>query len=119
MNAGQLIQLDQLISNGVVHEEYKDINTSIFSAIYSRAGRLVEKIIADNYEWRENRKNRKNSDFERSNIISFVGQRGTGKTSAMLSFKDMLDFYTKTQHFGLNQPTMSLFDTGKYQNIKF
>lgn len=119
MKAGQLIQLDQLISNGVVHEEYKDINTSIFGTIYSRAGRLVEKIIADNYEWRENRKNRKNSDFERSNIISFVGQRGTGKTSAMLSFKDMLDFYTKTQHFGLNQPTMSLFDTGKYQNIKF
>lgn len=119
MNGEQLIQLDRLISNGVVHEEYKDINTSIFGTIYSRAGRLVEKIIADNYEWGENRKNRRNSDFERSNIISFVGRRGTGKTSAMLSFKDMLDFYTKTQHFGLNQPTTSLFDMGKYQNLKF
>lgn len=119
MNEEKIIQLDQLISNGVVHEEYKDINTSIFGTIYSRAGRLVDKIISDNYEWIENGKNRKNSDFERSNIISFVGQRGTGKTSAMLSFKDMLDSYTKVQRFSLNQTPMSLFDIKKYPNIKF
>ena len=115
----KLIQLDQLMSNGVVHEEYKDINTSIFRTIYSNAGRLVEKIISDNYEWTANGKNRKNSDFERSNVISFIGHRGTGKTSAMLSFKDILDFYTKTQKYSLNQTNTPLLDIVKRQNVKF
>lgn len=119
MNEEKLLQLDRLISNGVVHEEYKDINTSIFGTIYSRAWHLVEKIISDNNEWIQSGKNKRNSDFERSNIISFVGQRGTGKTSAMLSFKDMLDFYTKTQKFSLNQLNLPLMNTIKYQNVKF
>lgn len=119
MNKEKLIQLDQLISNGVVHEEYKDISTSIFGTIYSNAGRLVEKIIADNYEWTQSEKNRKNSDFERSNVISFIGHRGTGKTSAMLSFRDILDFYTETQKYGLNQMNTPLLNMVKRQNVKF
>lgn len=119
MNEEKLLRLDQLISNGVVHENYKDLNTSIFSMIYLRAGRLIENIISDNYEWTQSGKNKKNSDFERSNVISFVGQRGTGKTSAMLSFKDMLDFYTQTQRFGADQVRMPLLNTMKNQNVKF
>ena len=119
MNKEKLIQLDQLISNGVVHEEYKHISTSIFGTIYSNAGRLVEKIIADNYEWTQSEKNRKNSDFERSNVISFIGHRGTGKTSAMLSFRDILDFYTETQKYGLNQMNTPLLNMVKRQNVKF
>lgn len=115
----KLIRLNQLISNGVVHEEYKDINTSIFRTIYLNAGRLVEKIISDNYEWMENGKNRKNSDFKRSNVLSFVGYRGTGKTSAMLSFKDILEFCTKIQQYSLDQTNTPLWGVVKHQKVKF
>lgn len=116
MNEEKIIRLDQLVSNGVVHEEYRDISTSMFGKIYQNAGRLIEKIILDNCELIENGKS---SDFERSNVISFIGNRGTGKTSVMLSFKDILDFYTKTQKYSLNQMNTPLLDIVKRQNVKF
>ena len=87
MSKQRLIKLEQLLSNGVVHEEYQEFENSIFSLLYSRAARQIEKIVFNNKLWVENGKSQKNTDFERSNVISFVGKRGTGKTSAMLSLK--------------------------------
>ena len=75
MSEEKLIKLEQLLSNGIVHEGYKDLNTSIFSVLYSRGKNLLRKIIEDNSDWKQYGKNQKNTDFERSNIISFVGKR--------------------------------------------
>lgn len=118
MSEKKLIKLEQLLSNGIVHEGYKDLNTSIFSVLYSRGKNLVRKIIEDNLDWKQYGKKQKNTDFERSNIISFVGKRGTGKTSAMLSFKDMLDLHTSTQNYGIEQ--IELFsEDSNFKNTKF
>lgn len=118
MSEEKLIKLEQLLSNGIVHEGYKDLNTSIFSVLYSRGKNLLRKIIEDNSDWKQYGKNQKNTDFERSNIISFVGKRGTGKTSAMLSFKDMLDLHTSTQNYGIEQ--IELFsEDPNFKNTKF
>lgn len=74
MSKQRLIKLERLLSNGVVHEEYQEFENSIFSLLYSRAARQIEKIVSNNKLWVENGKSQKNTDFERSNVISFVGK---------------------------------------------
>lgn len=73
----------------VVGEEYKlkidDINEfeeSIFKNVYKSAAKICNEIIAQN-------NNEKTDEFfsnEYNNIISFTGERGTGKSSSMQSF---------------------------------
>ena len=105
------------MSNGVVHEEYQEFENSIFSLLYSRAARQIEKIVSNNKLWVENGKSQKNTDFERSNVISFVGKRGTGKTSAMLSFKDQLEEHTKVNKYSVGN--IKLFEEKSMDNVKF
>lgn len=62
--------------NGVVRETKLD--ESIFDRQYRKAGRLLDNI-AHHYS------------SQSSNIIAFCGDRGDGKTSAMLSFVESLD----------------------------
>lgn len=118
MNERKTIKLDKLLSNGTVHEEYKEFSTSIYSELYLKATRLVESIVNDNNEWIGRRKDLRNTDFERSNIISFVGKRGTGKTSAMLSFKDALDAHTKMHKFGFDTP-LNFKNEKQMSNVRF
>lgn len=117
MSKQRLIKLERLLSNGVVHEEYQEFENSMFSLLYSRAARQVEKIVSNNKLWVENGKEQKNTDFERSNVISFVGKRGTGKTSAMLSFKDQLEEHTKVNKYSVGN--IKLFEEKSMDNVKF
>lgn len=71
-------------------EDYNDINSSIFTVQYKKALQVIEtyvKAIAEE----------KISPMEesRNNIIAFTGDRGTGKTSCMVSVLNMLDSHMR------------------------
>jgi hypothetical protein len=72
-----------------INEEYKikiekgkDFNTSIFKEVYEAALKNVEEIVE------QSSKNNIYDDF--NNIIAFTGERGKGKSSSMISFRDAL-----------------------------
>ncbi len=75
-------------------EEAKDFDISIFKEVYSAALKNVEEIVS------QSSKNGEYDDF--NNIIAFTGERGKGKSSSMISFRDALvkdnnvaSFFTK------------------------
>jgi len=63
-------------------EEAKDFDTSIFKEVYETALKNVEEIV------NQSSKKGKYDDF--NNIIAFTGERGKGKSSSMISFRDVL-----------------------------
>lgn len=69
-------------SNRPVLESLKDISNSIFKGVYQQADGTLFRIIEDNEKYKEE----KGMDRQRLNVVSFLGGRGRGKTSAMLSF---------------------------------
>lgn len=71
-------------SNRIIREDLKDIKDSIFEDIYREADKTLYRIVGDKEE--DNGKD----DCE-LNVLSFLGQRGRGKTSAMLSFLGAMD----------------------------
>lgn len=75
-------------SNAIVYEDLSNVNDSIFENVYKSAERTLAKIIEDNA------KNTEDNE-QVGNVISFLGGRGRGKTSAMLSFVRKLE-YLKT-----------------------
>lgn len=89
------ISLEKLITNGPVIEKFDDINESIYRDVYKSAMRQTEEIVRANKEYNIECRKSKKQTFEGSNVISFIGRRGTGKTSAMLSFAEMLNEYTR------------------------
>jgi len=81
-------------------EEISEMAESSFRETYIEAGKNALKIIEDReaaleeVEYKVKRSN-KNSNFFvetqcHNNIIAFTGDRGTGKTSAMISFVNAL-----------------------------
>ena len=72
---------------GVVREQQDSFKESLFCNAYKEAGMLTAMIGKEQY----NAKKEEHAIYEQSdNIITFVGRRGTGKSSAMLSFMDAL-----------------------------
>ncbi len=83
------ICLDQ--ANKIKYERLNEFEGSVFQDVYENAFRKVESIIKDN-PWRERGVcGKEGSDEQVYNVISFLGQRGVGKTSAMLSFVRTLE----------------------------
>ncbi len=74
-------------SNRITYESLKDIKESIFEDIYLQADRTLVKIIEDGKVYKEE----EGKDRQSLNAISFLGGRGRGKTSAMLSFLTYLN----------------------------
>ena len=72
---------------GVVQEAKEEFSDSLFQDVYKAAGILAAKIESDQREMRQ----KKCAIYEQpDNIITFVGRRGTGKSSSMFSFMDAL-----------------------------
>jgi len=81
-----------------LNEEYKikiekssDLGTSFFKDIYLKAAKAAVDVIRQT----ENNKSKKeevfsNQEQDYNNIIAFVGERGTGKSSVMISFAKYL-----------------------------
>lgn len=82
---------------GIVYENFSDFESSIFSKVYEKAINLTEQIIERNRELQKLKTH--GNDFRNKeqvdNIIAFIGRRGTGKTSAMLSFMEGLKDHYK------------------------
>ena len=81
----------------IKYENIESFNDSIFSSVYAQASYLVREIIEKNEEYHNNKRKRGNryrNQEQIYNVISFVGGRGVGKTSCMLSFSEYLkDYY--------------------------
>lgn len=90
----------------IKYENIESFNDSIFSSVYAQASYLVREIIEKNEEYHNNKRKRGNryrNQEQIYNVISFVGGRGIGKTSCMLSFaeylKDYIELMTEKQNF--------------------
>ena len=68
--------------NLVIKENADKRETSLFKVQYALADKILESISGDSVEHKERR------DY--NNIIAFCGDRGTGKTSCMMSFRSQL-----------------------------
>lgn len=91
-----LIPFETFDTRGIRKDIPKNFISSFFSDIYIQAFKLVDLIDKSNtnYEDYLNKNTGKLrpelelDDFQ--NVIAFIGRRGTGKTSSMLSFLEML-----------------------------
>lgn len=83
---------------GVRYEAVGSFEKSVFSEEYSKASFAVREIVERNHQL--------NEDYQKSgteyrnrqqicNVLAFVGRRGSGKTSAMLSYLEYLKDYYK------------------------
>ncbi len=93
-------------STGPHYEHISEFQTSFFKSVYKRAFLQVDEIIGNFKQDSRNGAGRYSlsyyadsrsgvgKGFDRfCNIITFAGKRGSGKTSAMLSFMDSLKHY--------------------------
>lgn len=89
--------------NGVAIENIGDLSSSFFRDTYYDAFYLIEKLIEKN----ENYVKRSEEQERLYNTITFLGERGSGKTSVMRSFLGMLQ--------NLNLETLKKF-LAEYKN---
>ncbi len=85
--------IDESCMYKVKVEDIEDLDTSYFKDAYITAFNALNEIIGENEKFNGNKYSLNcNLDFEQvnNNIISFVGERGSGKTSAMKSFVKMI-----------------------------
>lgn len=72
-------------------EKKEDLEGSFFHSVYKQASALMNDIIEpQNNKNNKEKKDYKNVDNDFNNIIAFVGERGSGKTSSMISFSESL-----------------------------
>lgn len=81
-------------------EEFKD---SIFKDVYTQANKNVEEIILQ-ANTVSSTKSISNDDY--NNVIAFTGERGTGKSSSMISFADALKNKDSKDDFWSDTPNL-------------
>ena len=107
---GKCIYLRDLLNRGIHFDETSQFETSFFSDVYENAIDAVEEIVNDNRKKEKIVGERRKDQRVRSiaNVISFIGRRGTGKSSVMMSFQDALRQYTN-----------DYYQCEKYNNLIF
>lgn len=85
------LQLD--VANKTRIESIEQMKDSIFRDAYAKAFRMIHEILKENeeYEKTENDITRKRNYGQIYNVIAFLGNRGIGKTSVMLSLEAALE----------------------------
>lgn len=86
-------------ANQIRHESMDNVKNSIFEGVYNRADELVTELIYQNRKVLLEQGAR-HSNEPISNIIAFLGERGTGKTSAMSSYVDFLRTFSNGMGIG-------------------
>ncbi len=80
----------------IKYEDYHEFEHSIFSSVYKQAALITREIVEKNEEYHRSPRRRGNmyrNNEQIYNILSFVGDRGSGKSSCMLSFAEYLKDY--------------------------
>lgn len=72
--------------HGIVYEDREEFPTSIFYKVYKRAFELARHSVRSQM----GSQSRTGEHEQLDNIITFIGRRGTGKSSSMLSFMESL-----------------------------
>lgn len=88
-------------------EKAEEFDKSIFSDIYRRGFEIVAEIIG-------NTKPSSDAVDNYNNVIAFTGERGKGKTSAMVSFQKGMNSYREVKSLSSNY-----FEKIDKRNIKF
>lgn len=112
---GKVINLKDFVQKGIVYENDTKFHDSLFSDVYRQAAKMIEAIVADNRLIRYGHQGGKQAEIE--NAISFIGRRGTGKTSAMLSFCEALKNYGSVNRIDYNEIGFS--DDADMRNVRF
>lgn len=86
----------------VKHEKFENFGDSYFVDVYNQASHIVKEI-SDSGRNDFDAKDGNEYTEPISNLIAFSGKRGSGKTSAMLSFCDFLTNYQKYRNDGRTQ----------------
>lgn len=87
---------------GIVHETRQEFSKSVFNKVYKRAYALVEKDVQIQLQGSQEIDHKSTPN----NIITFVGRRGTGKSSAMQSFMRALADNDKELEKGVDEYTI-------------
>jgi len=86
-------------------ENSSEFSGSIFIDLYEKSAKNVDDIICQSLKKREWHKKNKKSDFlnidDYNNVIAFTGERGSGKSSSMVSFANSLvqNSFSKSDFF--------------------
>lgn len=75
---------------GIKYESVDSFKDSYFTNVYRTSYESVQDIIDRNMKFAQPDSLYKNKYNEFTNVLTFIGKRGTGKTSAMLSFMESL-----------------------------
>ena len=84
------ITLKSLKDRGVRADKFNETEDSFFKDTYEQAFRAVHSIHQANMKQRNNKSSCRQQVHDIQNVITFTGRRGTGKTSAMLTFANAL-----------------------------
>lgn len=81
----RIVDLDQVCQNNIVVEELEPDNRSVFQQEYVQAANIIDSILRLNKEKKEKKNGALHVKAEYQTVVPFIGDRGTGKTSAMCS----------------------------------
>lgn len=92
MNDYNEISFEDLRLSGVKEEDTRKMDTSFFCDVYHQAKSIISSIVDCNKENDNLKSGLSKSETQNciNNVIAFIGRRGTGKTSAMLSIANYL-----------------------------
>ena len=79
----RIVDLDQVCQNNIVVEELEPDNRSVFQQEYVQAANIIDSILRLNKEKKEKKNGALHVKAEYQTVVPFIGDRGTGKTSAM------------------------------------
>ncbi len=114
------VPLGRLLIRGIHYEEVSEFTDSVFSDVYERATRMVESIVGENRKKVLNRtESYKERQIEIANAVSFIGRRGTGKTSALLSFREALSRYNGENLPGHQNENIYFDDQANMKQVRF
>lgn len=88
-------------------EEPKRFEESIFSDVYYKAKSLVKDITEESKYMEEQYIREKKGSLKKEgidNMIAFIGERGSGKTTAMFSFLNYLNNYSQKEQLKDREP---------------
>lgn len=89
------------------------VEGSYFNDEYIHAFQIIQEIIDRNFF------RNPNSEMKIHNIVPFIGKRGSGKTSAMMSFSGILDRYYKEQNSFDHYPYVFKNPKGEEEKVRF